>query len=213
MSTLYHCAGSRGLRVLWTLEEMGLDCQLVMLPFPPRLRAKEFLDVNPLGTVPAFVEGEAVLTESSAISQYLVTRYGPSDLAVRVDEPDYALFLDYLHHADATLTFPQTVFLRFTRMERERGLEAAGIAYAEWFGGRLVKLDRRLSQREYLCAERFTVADIAITYALFLATMAGLSHYLTSTLQSYLERMTSRPAFQRARQRECLAALEQGIAS
>jgi glutathione S-transferase len=52
MITLYHCAGARSFRALWTLEELRLPYELKMLPFPPRVRAKEYLALNPLGTIP-----------------------------------------------------------------------------------------------------------------------------------------------------------------
>jgi glutathione S-transferase len=199
---LYHCAGSRGLRALWTIEEMGLPCELVLLPFPPRAFAKPYFEVNPLGTVPALVDGDTTLTESAAIAQYLATKYGPTPLAVQPDEPDYGRFLDFLHHSDATLTFPQTVFLRFTRFEPDRGLAEAGEAYADWFSKRLIKIEQRLAGREYLAADRFTVADIAVAYALFLARRVGLQDRVPGSLLAYLDRLTAREAFQRAQSRE-----------
>ncbi|MCP4756090.1 MAG: glutathione S-transferase, partial [Proteobacteria bacterium] len=78
---LYHCARARSMRPLWTLEEMGLEYELKVLPFPPRYLEKEFLKINPLGTVPCMIDGDLVMTESSGISQYLVDTYGPTDLA------------------------------------------------------------------------------------------------------------------------------------
>jgi glutathione S-transferase len=74
--TLYHCHNARSFRVLWTLEEMGLPYELKMLPFPPRQLVPDYLSINPLGTVPAFFDGPMRMTESAAICQYLVTRYG-----------------------------------------------------------------------------------------------------------------------------------------
>jgi glutathione S-transferase len=201
MATLYHCAGSRGLRALWAIEEVGAVCDLVLLPFPPRARAKQFLEINPLGTIPAFEDDGYVMTESSAIAHYVAAKHG-SNLVVSPDEDDYAAYLDFLHHADATLTFPQTVYLRFAVMEKERGLEEAGVAYADWFGARLTKVRRRLADRGYLCAGRFTVADIAVTYALLLAARCGLERHLTDDLRAFADRMTARPAFQRALVRE-----------
>ena len=97
MITLYHCSAARSFRVLWTLEELGLPYELNMLPFPPRVFAKEYLGINPLGTVPLFIDGETRMTESAAITQYLVTRYGPTPLAVGVDEPDFGAYLNWLH--------------------------------------------------------------------------------------------------------------------
>jgi glutathione S-transferase len=210
MMKLYSCEGSRGLRCTWTAEEIGLDLPLIMLPFPPRARAKEYFDITPLGTVPALVDGDMVLTESSAIAHYLAVRHSPGDLAVRPDEPDYGAFLDFLHHADATLTFPQTVRMRFVLFEPARGLADAGEAYGEWFGKRLVKIDRRLADRAWLCADRFTVADICIAYALHLTRVSGLQHHLTPRLGEWLAAATARPAFQRAVAREAAEAVAQG---
>jgi len=209
---LYTCAGSRGLRASWTAAELGIELEYRMLPFPPRARAAGYLDVNPLGTVPALLHDGQLLTESSAIAHYLVTRWEPSALAVAADEPDYGVYLDFLHYADATITFPQTVYLRFARLEQDLGLEAAGEAYADWFGQRLVKAERRLDNRDFLCAERFTVADIAVTYALHLAMRIGLDHFVPPRLKEYRARMTARPAFAHAIEAEQNAAAEQGIA-
>ncbi|MET0372504.1 MAG: glutathione S-transferase family protein [Sphingobium sp.] len=200
--TLYQVAGSRGLRALWTIEEMGLDCDLVMLPAMPRAKARKYLGLNPLGTVPAFVDDGVVMTESVGIAHYLATRYGPTPLAVSLEEVDYPRFLDFLHHADATLTFPQTVYIRYRLGEPERGLGEAGELYADWFAARLVKLRERIADRTYVCAERFTIADIAVAYPLFLARLIGLGDRLGPELDAYLDRMTARPGFVRARERE-----------
>jgi len=186
--------------------EAGQDLDLVVMPFPPRAKARAFLAINPLGTVPAFIDGELQMTESSAIAQYLAALYSPRNLSVEADESDYGAYLDFLHHADATLTFPQTVFMRFSLFEKHRGLEAGGEAYGAWFGARLVKLERRLEDREYLCADRFTAADIAIAFALHLSTQIGLDAHLTPRLRRYLEAMTARPGFATAVALEAEAA-------
>jgi glutathione S-transferase len=97
--TLYHCQDARSFRPLWTLEEMGLPYELKLLPFPPRALAPDYLTVNPLGTVPTFFDDAMRMTESAAICQYLVTRYGPSPLAVETSEPDFGPFLSWLYSA------------------------------------------------------------------------------------------------------------------
>lgn len=200
---LYHSVGARGLRVLWTVEELGIDCDVRLLPFPPRREAPDYLEINPLGTVPALVCGDVTMTESTAIAHFLAARSGPTPLVIGVDEPDYGAFLDFLHHADATLTFPQTVYLRFALFEPGRGLADAGNLYADWFAARLIKLEKRLEGgRDFLCGERFTIADIAITYALFLAEAIGLGDRVPVAVRDYGRRMMDRPAFGRARARE-----------
>src|SRR6202140_5681173 len=92
MITLYPCHGARSVRPLWMLEEMGLPYELKMLPFPPRVFAKEYLALNPLGTIPFMIDGETKMTESSGICHYLGTKYGPPPLVAGVDEPAYGAF-------------------------------------------------------------------------------------------------------------------------
>ena len=138
MITLYHCDGARSFRPLWMLEEMGLPYELKMLPFPPRVFAKEYLAINPLGTIPFMVDGETKMTESSGICYYLGTKYGPTPLVVGQDDPAYGAFLNWMYFSDATLTFPQTLVLRYSQLEPEerRNPQVAG-DYAKWFLGRL----------------------------------------------------------------------------
>ena len=162
MITLYHCAVARSFRPLWMLEEMGLAYDLRMLPFPPR-EVPGFLDANPLGTVPLMVDGETRMTESAAICQYLCERHGPTPLAVRPDEPAYGDWLNWLHRAEATLTFPQTLVLRYACFEPlERRQPQVAEDYARWFFARLRSVDAAVSQGDWLCAGRFTAADVSV---------------------------------------------------
>lgn len=199
---LYTCARSRGLRATWAAEEAGVDIDLKVLPFPPRFLAPGYMALNPLGTVPLLVDGETRMTESCAIAHYLATRDGYTDLAIAPGEPDYAAYCDYTYHADATITFPQTVYMRFCLFEKDKGLQEAGHAYAKWFHKRLVKVEERLRGREYLCADRFTVADICVGYALILAESVGLDEGVPDSLKAYRTRLTARAAYQRAFARE-----------
>jgi len=196
---LYHCTGARSLRPLWTVEEMGLDVELVTLPFPPRYRQKDYLEINPLGTVPCLVDGEVVMTESAGICQYLVDRYGPTSLAVGVDEPDYGAYLNWLHRSDATLTFPQTLVLRYTRLEpEERRIPQVVEDYRRWFLGRMRSVEEATADRDYLCAGRFTIADICVAYAIYLARTLDIDEVMTPNVSRYWARVSARPAFQRA---------------
>ncbi len=198
MIRLHHCVDARSFRPLWALEELGLDYELKVMPFPPRYRAKEFMAVNPLGTIPALEDGETFMTESAAIVQYLVTRYGPSSLAVAPDEPAYGAWLNWLHFGEATLTFPQTLVLRYRQFEPGRA-EAAADDYAKWFLARLRAVDRALEAQEYLCAGRFTAADISVGYALLLATQLGFDANFKPQTAAYWARLQARPAFQSAK--------------
>lgn len=200
MIELYHCSDARSFRALWALEELQLPYRLQLLPFPPRVRQPGYLDENPLGTVPLLIDGDVRMTESAAIPQYLATRYGPSPIAVAPDEPDHGAWLDWMHRGEATLTFPQTIVLRYTRLEPpERRLQQAADDYAQWFGSRLRHVTRALADREWLCAGRFTTADISVGYALLLARSLELDKRYSDDVAAYWERLQARPGFQAAK--------------
>ena len=197
--TLYHCTDARSFRALWTLEAMSLPYTLRQLPFPPRRLAPEYLAENPLGTIPLLVDttdgGDTRLTESAAIVQYLCTRYGPSPLAVATGDPAYGAWLNWLHHGEATLTFPQTIVLRYRLFEPGKGLQAAADDYAQWFVKRTILADAALERDDWLCAGRFTAADISVGYALLLASVLKLDDQLSPRLCAYWERLQALPSF------------------
>ncbi len=195
---LWHCQGSRSLRSLWTLEELRLDYELEILPFPPRVFDRDYLQVNPLGTVPYFVDGEAVMTESSAICQYLVDRYDGDDIGLRPDHPEYGNYLNWLHHADATLTFPQTIALRYYVLEPTPEKQGVADDYTKWFLSRMRLLNAHLEDHDYLVDGRFTIADIAVAYALYFARVQKLDQQFPPQTLAYMERLWARPAFQKA---------------
>ncbi len=195
---LWHCHNSRSLRALWAMEEMGLDYELEVLPFPPRFFQKDYLDVNALGTVPYMVDGETHMTESSGIPLYLVERYGKYEFGLKADHPEYGDYLNWLFHSDATLTFPQTIAIRYTILEpKERQLPQAADDYRKWFLARLRRLSAHIKDREYLVDGRFTVADIDIAYALYLGEILGFSKDYEPHINDYLQRIKARPAFQK----------------
>jgi glutathione S-transferase len=210
MITLYHCANARSFRVLWALEELGLPYELQTMPFPPRFRQQGYLDLNPLGTVPTFLDGDVKMTESTAITQYLVTRYGPTPLCVTQDEADYGAYLNFLVMGEATLTFPQTVYLRYTFLEPdERKLPQAAADYTQWFASRF-KAAAGLMGPRYACAGRFTAADISLAYAIRLANAIGIGAAVPQAAQTYWARLQDRPALQRAQARDGTMSLGGG---
>ena len=199
MLTLYHCHDARSFRPLWTLEEMGLPYELKMMPFPPRSRVPDYLAINPLGTVPTFFDDSMRMTESSAICQYLVTRYGPTPLAVETSEADFGPYLNWLYFGEATLTFPQTIVVRYSLLEPEERRSAQVAAdYSHWFLSRLRGVDAVVSKQATLCAARFTAADISVGFALMLAEFLGLDAKFSPAVAAYWRSLKERDGFRRA---------------
>ncbi len=212
MITLYHCVDARSFRALWALEEVGVPYELRMLPFPPRYLQREYLKVNPLGTIPLMIDGETRMTELAAICQYLADCYAGPPLAVGPEEPAYGAYLNALHCGEATLTFPQTIVLRYAWLEKpERRLPQAAEDYAKWTLGRLAGFEALMNGADYVAAGRFTVADISVAYALMMLKVVGLYDKAPASLTAYHERVRERPAFLRAKAAQTRAAAEQGV--
>ena len=224
---LWHSANTRSLRCLWAFEELGLkrgiDYGLVTMPFPPRVHDKRYLETNPLGTVPWFEHREtgdaaprSSMSESCAVPQYLAAILG-SDMAVAATEPDYGTYLNWICHADATLTFPQAVVMRYRLFEPGRA-ETAADDYAKWYVARLRLLTAALDDgRDFLVGGRFTMADVCVGYALFNASEHGLYGEFSAAqgndpaffsdrykphVSAYLERLMERPAWTAAQEQQ-----------
>jgi len=212
MIHLYHCVSARSFRPLWMLEELQLPYSLHMLPFPPRLKARSFLELNPLGTVPLFVQDAVRMTESAAICQYLAAAHPDAGLDVRAVDPAYGAYLNWLHMGEATLTFPQTLVLRYGRFEPKARQQPQVVEdYRRWFLARLRAVETALAHGEHLCAGRFTAADVSVGYALLLAEHLGLSPEFGERTLMYWHRLQQRPGYQRAMAAQLEAAEEQDV--
>lgn len=216
MIHLYHCISARSFRPLWMLEELQLPYTLHMLPFPPRAKARWFMDENPLGTVPLLLQGEAPhqvrMTESAAMCQYLAATHPDAGLDVAPTHPAYGAYLNWLHMSDATLTFAQTLVLRYGRFESEQRKQPQVVEdYSRWFLARLRAVEAAVGHQEHLCADRFTAADVAVGYALLLAEHLGLSSQFGEATLRYWHRLQQRPGYQRALAAQIEAATAQGI--
>jgi glutathione S-transferase len=214
MVTLHHCVSARSFRALWMLVELGLPYELKMHPFPPRAHVPGFLDVNALGTVPAFIDDEVRMTESAAICQYLASRHPAARMEVRADEPGYGAYLNFLHFGEATLTFPQTLVLRYAHFEPpERRQPQVVEDYVKWFLARLRTLEPLLEPQPFLCAGRFTAADVSVGYALMLASHLGLRDRFKPAIRRYWDRLQAREGYALALAAQHAAALEQGVST
>jgi glutathione S-transferase len=197
MITVY--GEGRGFRVVWLLEEMGLPYRLR----PVDLLAgaendPEFLSINPAGFIPAIVDGDVTMVESIAIMEYLMARHGPTPLAPAPDDAAFPLYQQFLHLGEAGLA-ASIYFVNGARNiapEDQRDNWSAGQAL-DVFETRLGLVTRQLARSPYLAGERFTAADISVTYALQLATRA-VGFPLGEAERAYVARTTSREGYQRA---------------
>ena len=189
----------RGFRVVWLLEEMGLAYRLRPVDLLAGVREDaEFLAINPAGFIPAIQDGDVTMVESIAIMEYLMARYGPTPLAPDPHDPAFPAYQQFLHLGEAGLAAAIyfVVGARNFAPEAERRNWSAGQAL-EVFESRLGLVTRQLARSPYLAGERFTAADISVTYALELAKRAG-GVTLGEVEQAYVARTSGREAYQRA---------------
>lgn len=203
MLTLYHCADARSLRVLWALEELDVQYDLKVLPYPPRLKAPEFLQINAVGTVPYIVDGDVSMNESTAILQYVAVKYGEGKLAVAPNDPAFAAWLNWIAFGEAALTVPLAAALRFSFLEPEdKRQPALADGFRTTFFQKLGTVETALASSKFVCADRFTAADISVAYNLHLAARMRLLERMSPRIQSYFAELQARPAYQRAKEKQ-----------
>jgi glutathione S-transferase len=189
----------RGFRVVWLLEEMGLAYRLRRVDLLAGVdKDPEFLAINPGGFIPAIQDGDVTMVESIAIMTYLMARHGPTPLAPDPHDPAFPAYQQFLHLGEAGLAVPVNYVssARNFAPEADRNNWSARDAL-ETFESRLKLVTRQLALSPYLAGERFTAADISVTYALMLAQRAaGIA--LGAAELTYLARTREREAYRRA---------------
>jgi glutathione S-transferase len=197
--TIYHLERSRSDRILWLAEELGLEYEVVRFKRDPKTQRAEpaLRKIHPLGKSPAIRDGDSTLIESGAIVDYLVVRHGKGRLAPPHDSSDWPRYVQWLHFAEGSAMFQLVLELFVTGVVGGGEPSAAAPGLRDATRQLLAYLDAELATRPYFAGSEFTAADIMMTFPIRLAAgrggLDGLPH-----LQAYLERVTARPAYQRA---------------
>lgn len=198
MITVWGGQTSRSIRVVWVLEEMGLSYRLRHVDMLAAQKDTAWLTVNPGDFLPAIQDGDFTMVESVAIMEYLMGRYGPTPLQPSPNDPLFPPYQQFLHLGEAGLATLIMVPLvsGFIAPEAERDNWSARWA-RECVQRRLLLVRRQLAAEPYMAGNRFTAADISVTYALNLAANhAGF--ILSDAEQEYLARTMGRDAYKRA---------------
>ena len=202
MITVYHLRKSRSDRILWLLEELGLDYAMETFDREPNMRAPAAMrKIHPLGKSPLIRDGDVVLPESGAIVDYIVTRHGGGRLAPRHGDPAWPRYVFWLHFVEGSL-MSQLVADVLVNSGMVPGVEPGALGpMVKGEVARTVQwVDADMAKRTFAAGDEFTAADVMLASALEAAKARG---HLDGTahLVPYLERMTARPAYQRAKQK------------
>ena len=198
MITVWGGQTSRSIRAVWVLEEMGLPYSVRQVDMLAEERDSEWLAVNPGDFLPAIQDGEVTMVESVAIMEYLMGRYGPTPLQPSPDDAAFPNYQQFLHMGEAGLATLMMVPLVSGFLAPDADKDNWSARWArECVERRLSLVQRQLARAPFMAGDRFTAADISVTYALNLgANHAGF--VLGDAELAYLVRTTSRDAYKRA---------------
>ena len=197
MIKVHHLNNSRSQRVLWLLEEIGLDYEVIRyqrnaktMLAPPSLRS-----IHPLGKSPIIEEGSLRLAETGVIVDYLVSQYG-KDLEPAQAGEAYWRYRYWLHYAEGSLMPPLLLKLVVNRLGLF-GWAARGFVDAQ-INLHLDYLEKELDNKPWFAGDAFSAADIMMSFPLEASSSRGGLNASRPNLMSFLARIHARSAYQRA---------------
>ncbi|MFU8896957.1 MAG: glutathione S-transferase family protein [Gammaproteobacteria bacterium] len=213
MITVHHLENSRSQRVLWLLEELGLQYRVKRYARDPdtKLAPATLRKVHPLGKSPVITDDKLTVAESGAIIEYLVNTYGAdSGLLPPAGTPERLRYTYWLHYAEGSAMPPLLLSLIFRKMPEApmpffvrpviKGI-AAKVQQSfvqPQLELHLDYMEGELADSEWFAGKDFTAADIQVSFPLEAAGAAGLLAETRPHLQAFVERIAARPAYQRA---------------
>lgn len=203
MITLHHAPNSRSGRIVWLLEELGLDYQLNRMDFHPKfLKSDEHRARHPLGRVPVLDDGDVSLYESGAIVEYLVARHSDGTLKPEVNSPSFSSYLQWFHYVEGMIMPPistiivHTMILPAERRDKEVLRQAKSL-----LNKALLPLNAALAgpgpiKGDYIVGN-FSAADIMLGHACYMSRqLLGDLPDALEHLDAYVDRIEQREAFQ-----------------
>ena len=215
MIIVHHLNNSRSQRILWLLEELGLDYEIKKYQRDPKtmLAPPELRAIHPLGKSPVITDGDTMVAESGAIIEYLIERYGNGRFIPAAGTPDKLLYTYFLHYAEGSAMTPLLMKLVFDRIETGPmpffvKPIAKGIAHkvkSSYIMPQIVQhlsyLEAELGKRTWFAGSEFSAADIQVSFVLEAASARGGLGEKYPKLFDFLKRIHARPAYQRGLER------------
>ena len=200
MIVVHHLTESRSQRILWLLEELGLDYEIKQYQrdAATRLAPPELKAVHPLGKSPVITDGDRTIHESGAIIDYIIRRHGNGRLQPAPDSPAYDEYQSWLHYAEGSAMLPLMLFMYVMRLG-DAGAPLHPRIESE-IANHLGYIDQSLSGRTFLLGEDLTGADIQMSFVPEVTKAFGkLPAY--PNMAAWIERLHGRPAWQKALER------------
>lgn len=200
---IYGVSGSRAQRTLWMAEELkaelGFEYEHMPVHFADESKTPEYLAINPNGRVPAMDDNGFILFESLAINMYLAKKHGESALAPKTAQEEALATqwniwaLTEMEDNIIALVIRHPAVAMFPPNEEIESAAKAGLERP------LKVLDAHLEGRDYLIADRFTVADLGVAGVLSLTAMIKYDLSPYPNVKAWFERCIARPAYAASR--------------
>lgn len=196
---LHFAPNSRAGRIVWLLEELGLEYEINKMAFHPKdLKSDEHRKRHPLGRIPVLDDGDVSIYESGAIVEYVMARYGDGGLKPAVDAPEFPEYLQWFHYCEGMVMPPiNTIMVHSVLLPPERRNEETLGQAQRLLSKAVAPVNDALEGREYLVGA-FTAADVMLGHSLFMANRLGQISEELSNLKGYVKRIEDRKAFQTA---------------
>ena len=215
MIIVHHLNNSRSQRVLWLLEELGLDYDVKRYERDPKtmLAPASLREVHPLGKSPVISDGNLTVAESGAIIEYLVDRYGDGRLSPAPGTSDRLRYTYWMHYAEGSAMPPLLLKLVFDRVEsgpmpflvkpvaKAIAQRAKKTFIQPQIERHLDYLENELDKHKWFAGRSFSAADIQMSFPLEAAAARGGLDAKRPKLMDFLERIHKRPAYKRALER------------
>ncbi len=206
---VHHLEASRSHRILWMLEELGLDYEIKPYARDKQSRAPRALkDVHPLGKSPLITHGDRVVAESGAIVEYVLDELGEGRMRPAAGTEDHHRYRFFLHYAEGSLMPPLLVKLLFNKVRQAVPLVGKLIANKvdaaftdPEIASHLGFLEAELDGRDWLSGDEPTGADVLMIFPLQAAMARGRARAAYPRVAAYVDRVEARPAYQRAIER------------
>ena len=197
MLRLYFAPLTRSIRIKWLLEELGLAHEIIPRQFDPA--APGTGQDTPSGRYPVLHDGDTMLSESGAVVQYILEKYGNGRLQPALESPERAAYLYWFHYSEASAAVPINTYVGLAVYSGEADKNRDAIARAQENADRMLdKVEAAVAGREFLVGDTLTGADIMMGFTLWSARMLKLLDQRHPETLRYLNALKARPAFAKA---------------
>jgi glutathione S-transferase len=200
MIKVHHARRARSARVIWALEELGVQYEIHPMEFSNTvLQSAEYKKLHPLGQVPVIEDRGLVMFESGAILEYILEEHGEGRLAPAPRTAQRPVYLQWFHFGEGEIArhVSEIVRNRFGKPPEGR-LDAVIEESRQRLRASLAVIDSALSGKPFIVGEDFTAADIMVSYGITMSKIIGEYPKEFANVTAYLERLKGRPAYARA---------------